>query len=65
MICDQARAILGVTSEAAKNYVTRGKDRVMNWPNGVAPRSMTVLPFAVAGTSERDCGDYGTDGKTE
>jgi len=32
----RSRAILGGISEAAKNNVIRGEDRVMNWPNGVA-----------------------------
>ncbi len=38
MVCDQARAILGGMSEAAKNYVMGGKDRVMSWSHGVAQR---------------------------
>jgi len=36
MKCDKARAILGGVREAAKNYVMRGKDRVMSWSDGVA-----------------------------
>jgi hypothetical protein len=35
MMCDKARLILGGMDEAAKNYVMRGKDRVMSWANGV------------------------------
>jgi hypothetical protein len=38
MICDQAGAILDGLSEAAKNYVMRGKDRVMSWAISVAQR---------------------------
>jgi hypothetical protein len=32
------RAILGEMSETAKNYVTRGNDRVMSWANLVTQR---------------------------
>jgi hypothetical protein len=38
MMCDKARAILGGMREAAKNYVMRGKDRVMSRSNEVARR---------------------------
>ncbi len=38
MMCDKAQAILGGMREAAKNYVMRGKDRVMSWSNGVSQR---------------------------
>jgi hypothetical protein len=31
--------------EAAKNYVMGGKDRVMNWSNGVALRLRQILPI--------------------
>jgi len=44
MMCDQARAILGRTIEAAKNYVTSGKDRVMSWANSVSRRRI-ILHF--------------------
>jgi len=43
MMCDKARAILGGMSEAAKNYVIRGKDRMMSWSNGVSRRLLRGL----------------------
>jgi hypothetical protein len=47
MMCDQARAILGRTIEAAKNYVTSGKDRVMSKANGVSRRAILHFQFSI------------------